>query len=144
MAQDTHLERQTWTPLEFLGSLLGGKTEPKSRKIPSKFDVMFDVCFGRRFFTLGVDFPWILGWFVESKTEPRGDPRGRSWILKNSGFTAVKLWFFNVRPAQERAKIHHKRDRKADSDLNTYFFWFFPVWARFWEPKWRPKRRKNR
>ena len=55
---------------------------PKSRKIASKFDVIFDVRFGRRFFTLGVDFSSILGWFLEAKTEPRGDPTADRWKSK--------------------------------------------------------------
>ena len=58
------------------------ETEAISRKMPSKFDVIFDVRFGRRFFTLGVDFSSILGWFLEAKTEPRGDPTADRWKSK--------------------------------------------------------------
>ena len=48
--------------------------EAKSRKMPSKFNVIFDVRLGSHFFTLGVDFGAVLGRFLEAKTEPRGDP----------------------------------------------------------------------
>ena len=50
--------------------------------MPSKFDVIFDVHFGRRFFRLGVDFEAVLGTFLEAKTEPRGDPTADRWKCK--------------------------------------------------------------
>ena len=50
--------------------------------MPSKFDVIFDVRFGRRFFTLEVDFSSILGWFLEPKTEPRSDSTADGWKFK--------------------------------------------------------------
>ena len=66
-----------------MGSILEGEMEAKSRKMPSKFDVIFDVRFGRRFFTLGVDFGPVLGRFLEAKTEPRGDPTAERRKCKN-------------------------------------------------------------
>ena len=62
--------------------MLEAKTEPESRKIPSKSDVMFDVRFGSRFFTLEVDFEAVLGSFLEAKAEPRGDPKAERWKCK--------------------------------------------------------------
>ena len=56
--------------------------EAKSRKMPSKFDVIFDVRLGSHFFTLGVDFGAVLGRFLEAKTEPRGDPTAERWKCK--------------------------------------------------------------
>ena len=49
----------------------------------SKFDVIFDVRFGRHFFRLGVDFGAVLGRFLEAKTGPRGDPTADRWKCKN-------------------------------------------------------------
>ena len=79
MAQEAHLERQKWTASLRILIFWPPFWRPKSRKMPSKFDVIFDVRFGRRFFTLGIDFASILGWFLESKTEPRGDPTADRW-----------------------------------------------------------------
>ena len=53
--------------------------EAKSRKMPSKFDVIFDVRLGSHFFTLGVDFGAVLGRFLEARAEPRGDPTAERW-----------------------------------------------------------------
>ena len=83
MAQDTHSESKKGDALKFWASILEAKTEAKSRKMPSKFDVIFDVLFGRRFFTLGVDFGPVLGRFSEAKTEPRGDPTAERRKCKN-------------------------------------------------------------
>ena len=77
MAQEVLLERKKWTALEFLASILEAKTEAKSRKTRSKFDVIFDVRFGRRFFTLGVDFSSILGWFFGVQNEAKTGPNSR-------------------------------------------------------------------
>ena len=65
-----------------MGSDLEAKTEAKSRKMPSKFDVILDVRFGRHFFTLGIDFGAVLGRFLEAKTVPRGDPTAERWKCK--------------------------------------------------------------
>ena len=62
--------------------MLEAKTEPESRKIPSKFDVIFAVRFGSHFFTLGVDFGAVLGRFLEAKTEPRGGLTAERWKCK--------------------------------------------------------------
>ena len=59
--------------------MLEAKTEPESRKIPSKFDVIFDVRFGSRFFTLEVDSEAVLGSFLEGKAGPGGDPTAERW-----------------------------------------------------------------
>ena len=48
----------------------------------SKFDVIFDIRFGRHFFTLGVDFGAVLGTFLEANTEPREDPTAERWKCK--------------------------------------------------------------
>ena len=53
--------------------MLEAKTEPESRKIPSKFDVIFAVRFGSRFFTLGVDFG---GFFLKVLGVQDGAKRG--------------------------------------------------------------------
>ena len=50
--------------------------------MPSKFDVIFDVRFGRHFFRLGVDFAAVFGKFLEAKTEPRDDPTAERWKCK--------------------------------------------------------------
>ena len=65
MAQDTHSESKKGDALKFLASILETKTEAKSQKMPSKVDAIVDVRFGRRFFTLGVDFGPVLGRFLE-------------------------------------------------------------------------------
>ena len=62
--------------------MLEAKTEPESRKIPSKFDVIFAVRFGSRFFTLGVDVEAVLGSFLEAKAKPRGNPTAERWKCK--------------------------------------------------------------
>ena len=82
MAQDTHLERQKGgppSPPEFFWPPFW---RPKSVKMASKFDVIFDVHFGKHFFTLGVDFQAVLGRFLEAKTEARGDPTAERWKYK--------------------------------------------------------------
>ena len=40
---------------------------PRSRKMMSRFNVVFEIRFGRRFFTPEIDFSSILEWFVEAK-----------------------------------------------------------------------------
>ena len=95
-----------------MGSIWGGKTEAKSRKMPSKFDVIFDVRFGRGFFTLGVDFSSILGWFLEAKTEPRGDPTADRWKGKKVAKVLYCRAKSKVRPVQEQAKIYKKATEK--------------------------------
>ena len=54
----------------------------KNELVVPKFYVIFDVRFGSRFFTLGVDFEAVLGSFLEAKAEPRGNPTAERWKCK--------------------------------------------------------------
>ena len=68
----------------------------------SKFDVIFDVRFGRRFFTSGVDFGAVLGpfwvWLVIGE-----DPGTRSIV---GGVVVISVLFFHAmgRFRQEQRK----------------------------------------
>ena len=105
MAQDTHLDCQTSPAPEFLGSVLDTKIELKSRKMPSKFDVIFDVRFGKRFFTLGANFVSILVTLLEAKAAPGRVSRARRRMCKNVGFISINkdFWWFGPSTGEQKS-----------------------------------------
>ena len=89
---------------------------PKSIKILIKFVFVFYIRFGTRFFTLGVDFGAVLGWFWDQKLINNGFTRGCHFQSHFYSFFCICWHVFCI------IAFHEKVD----------FVLYFPIRNRCW------------